>query len=131
MVYLVMASRFLSLLVIAMSFRSYFNLLIRYLERRGYYHLLQQHHVNFNHDFPYIVNLTLAQEIIRARKKMNISQQQLSLKTWHISKNTRKLGTRRFAILQVQHKPCSNFFLKSPQLLLGQSSLKKPEPYFE
>lgn len=32
-------------------------------------HLLQQHHVNFNHDFPYIVNLTLAQEIIRARKK--------------------------------------------------------------
>lgn len=43
-------------------------------------HLLQQHHVNFNHDFPYIVNLTLAQEIIRARKKMNISQQQLASK---------------------------------------------------
>ncbi len=36
-------------------------------------HLLQQHHVNFNHDFPYIVNLTLAQEIIRAQKNEYLS----------------------------------------------------------
>lgn len=42
--------------------------------------LLQQQHVNINYDFPFIVNLTLAQEIIRARKKMNISQQELASK---------------------------------------------------
>lgn len=31
--------------------------------------LLQQQHVNINYDFPFIVNLTLAQEIIREHAK--------------------------------------------------------------
>lgn len=80
-------------------------------------HLLQQHHVNFNHDFPYIVNLTLAQEIIKARKKMNISQQQLASKLG-ISPRTLESWERGVRHPSSSAQALIKLFIKSPQFVL-------------
>lgn len=78
-------------------------------------HLLQQHHVNFNHD------LTLAQEIIRARKKMNISQQQLASRLG-ISPRTLESWERGVRHPSSSAQALIKLFIKSPQFVLENLS---------
>jgi putative transcriptional regulator len=79
--------------------------------------LLQQHRESFNYDFPLIANLTLAQEIIRARKKMNISQQQLASKLG-ISPRTLESWERGVRHPSSSAQALIKLFIKSPQFVL-------------
>lgn len=65
-------------------------------------------------DYPLIANLILAQEIIRARKKMNISQQQPASKLGSSPRTLEKRARHQSSSAQALIK----LFIKSPQFVL-------------